>query len=85
MVKVLSINCLKATFLMVLIASAVFSAKPDRPNIIYLMCDDLGQEWISSYGADEIKTPNIDKLAETGLQFNGIYSMPALSASETQK
>ena len=40
------------------------------------MVDDLGPEWISSYGAEGIETPNIDKLAEGGLLFTNAYSMP---------
>ena len=48
----------------------------ERPNIIFIMVDDLGPEWISSYGAEGVETPNIDKLAERGLQFDNAYSMP---------
>ena len=40
------------------------------------MVDDLGPEWISSYGAEGIETPNIDKLAEGGMLFRNAYSMP---------
>jgi arylsulfatase A-like enzyme len=31
--------------------------------------DDLGKEWISCYGAEEIQTPNIDALAASGMAF----------------
>ena len=47
-----------------------------RPNIIIIMVDDLGKEWISHYGADDISTPNIDALAQSGITFNNVYSMP---------
>ncbi len=40
------------------------------------MVDDLGPEWISSYGGEGIETPNIDKLAEGGMSFRNAYSMP---------
>ena len=33
------------------------------------MIDDLGKDWVSCYGADAIKTPNIDSLAEGGMKF----------------
>ena len=46
------------------------------PNIIFIMLDDIGKEWISSYGAQDIKTPNIDELARTGMRFENAYSMP---------
>lgn len=47
-----------------------------RPNIILIMVDDLGKEWISQYGAEDISTPNIDALAKSGVSFNNVYSMP---------
>ena len=40
------------------------------------MVDDLGKDWISCYGADDIQTPNIDALADTGLKFHNAWSMP---------
>ncbi len=46
------------------------------PNIVLIMVDDLGPEWISSYGGEGIETPNIDKLAEGGMLFRNAYSMP---------
>lgn len=47
-----------------------------RPNILFIMLDDLGKEWISGFGASEIKTPAIDKLISTGISFKNVYSMP---------
>ena len=47
-----------------------------RPNILFIMVDDLGKEWISCYGAADILTPNIDQLAANGMKFNHAYSMP---------
>ena len=40
------------------------------------MVDDLGPEWVSAYGAEEIETPNIDALAAGGMLFENVYSMP---------
>ncbi len=54
--------------------SIVSAAK--RPNILFIMVDDLGKDWISCYGADDIETPNIDGLAATGMKFNNAWSMP---------
>ena len=48
-----------------------------KPNILFIMADDLGKEWISCYGAEDIETPNIDALAAGGMKFNNAYSMPA--------
>ena len=57
----------------VLIAACVWAAPP---NLVLIMADDLGPEWISSYGGEGIETPNIDKLAEGGMVFHNAYSMP---------
>ncbi|MBP0902985.1 sulfatase-like hydrolase/transferase [Mariniflexile gromovii] len=55
--------------------------KNQQPNFIFIMVDDLGKEWISSYGASEIETPNIDQIAATGIKFNNAYSMPQCTPS----
>ena len=47
-----------------------------KPNILFIMVDDLGKEWISCCGAEEIKTPHIDALAAGGMRFTNAYSMP---------
>ena len=47
-----------------------------RPNIVLILVDDLGKEWVSCYGAEDINTPNIDALAKRGTMFNNVYSMP---------
>ena len=47
-----------------------------KPNILFILIDDLGKEWVSTYGADDVETPNVDKLADTGMKFNHVYSMP---------
>ena len=54
----------------------VASAQIEHYNLVLIMMDDLGKEWISCYGADDIETPHIDSLAETGIRFNNFYSMP---------
>jgi len=52
------------------------AAPPEKPNILFIMVDDLGKDWISCYGADGIKTPNIDRLAAGGMRFQNAWSMP---------
>ena len=46
----------------------------EKPNIVVFLCDDLGYGDLSSYGHPFIKTPNIDKLAETGIKMTNFYS-----------
>ena len=45
-----------------------------RPNIIYIMTDDMGYGDLSSYGRKEYATPNLDKLASQGMKFVNAYS-----------
>ena len=52
-----------------------------KPNIIVFLIDDLGKEWLSSYGATDIATPNIDALSESGMQFNTVYGTPQCTPS----
>ena len=56
-------------------------AGAEQPNILFIMVDDLGKEWISSYGAEDITTPHIDALATGGMKFNNAYSMPQCTPS----
>ena len=51
------------------------SGKPTkRPNIIFIMADDLGYGDLGCYGQKEIRTPNIDRLAEQGTRFMQCYT-----------
>ena len=61
--------------------NSTYGNSPKKPNILFIFVDDLGKEWVSSYGAEDIKTPNIDNLAETGLMFESFYSMPQCTPS----
>ena len=52
--------------------SVIFSA--DKPNVIYILADDLGYGDLSCYGQTKLQTLNIDRLAEEGIRFTGHYS-----------
>ncbi len=45
-----------------------------KPNIIYILADDLGYGDLGSYGQERIKTPNIDKMASEGMRFTDHYA-----------
>jgi arylsulfatase A-like enzyme len=46
----------------------------DPPNMLVILADDLGWADLSSYGAPEIRTPNIDRLARSGIRFTDGYA-----------
>ncbi|MEN8248650.1 MAG: arylsulfatase [Bacteroidota bacterium] len=51
-----------------------------KPNIIYILADDLGYGDLSSYGQEKFSTPNIDRLAKEGIRFTQHYSGSAVCA-----
>lgn len=73
---------LKSVFLAGLFAFACCTACADeQPNVVLVLVDDLGKEWISGFGADEIQTPRLDAMAREGLVLNSVYSMPQCTPS----
>lgn len=48
--------------------------KSKQPNIVVLLCDDLGYGDLSAYGHPVIETENLDKLAESGIKLTNFYS-----------
>ena len=49
-----------------------------KTNVIIIYADDLGYGDLSCYGAEDIHTPNIDRLAEEGIRFQNAYSTSAV-------
>ncbi|MFH5833775.1 sulfatase [Halalkalibaculum sp. DA384] len=50
----------------------------EKPNIIFIMADDLGYGDLSSYGSPSVETPNIDALADEGMKFMRFYAASAV-------
>src|SRR3989442_11182635 len=67
-----------------LVAPAIFGAAfplpPQKPNIIFIMADDLGYGELGCYGQKKILTPNIDRLAAQGMKFTNAYAGSAVCA-----
>ncbi len=53
-------------------------AKESRPNIIFILADDLGWGDLSCYGRPDYRTPNLDRLALQGTRFTDAYSASAV-------
>ncbi len=62
--------------LLCLFSSCVQSVSdlPEKPNIVFILADDLGQHQVGIYGSNFYETPNIDQLAAEGMRFNNAYA-----------
>ncbi len=69
-----SLSVLASSLALLSSAAPVF-AEDDRPNIVYIVADDLGWKDVGFHGSD-IKTPHLDKLAEGGARFEQFYAQP---------
>jgi uncharacterized sulfatase len=50
-----------------------------RPNIIFILIDDMGYNGVSCFGNKYVETPNIDRLGTEGMSFTDAYAMPVCS------
>lgn len=76
--------CTLLTLASVIIASACWcataraaEARPRPKNIVLILADDLGWGDLSCYGAKDVKTPNVDRLAREGIKFMDAHSSAA--------
>ena len=60
--------------------SSVSAADANRPNIVFILADDLGYGELGCFGQTKIKTPNLDKLAAEGMRLTQHYSGNAVCA-----
>ena len=64
-------RCLALLFTLLL--APLSPAAPDRPNIIYILSDDLAQGDLGAYGQKLIRTPSLDRMASEGTRFTQAY------------
>lgn len=67
-----------AVLLIVFSPKVVFSQNKDVPNVIIINADDVGYGDVGCYGAKNIQTPNIDRLANEGRKFTDFHSVSAV-------
>jgi len=69
-----------AALIVAMMAATVGRSEPLRPNIVFIMADDLGNSDLG-YRGGEIKTPNIDRLASEGVRLEDFYGEPVCTPS----
>jgi arylsulfatase A-like enzyme len=62
------------------VCGQAFSPSVSRPNIVFILADDLGYGHVGCYGQERIQTPNIDRLADEGMRFTSAYSGSSVCA-----
>ena len=66
--------------MMPLMSACSGQQEAQKPNIIYIMCDDLGYNDLACYGQQYINTPNLDRMAGEGMRFTQAYAGSPVSA-----
>jgi N-sulfoglucosamine sulfohydrolase len=80
-VFVWSVFC--AALVIALSGSEVGAAESRKPNILWLIGEDIGPEALSSFGTPEAYTPNLDRLAEQGVRYTRAYAGMVCSVSRS--
>ena len=72
------VSLIAIALLSLLVTGAIFSsprrAEATKPNVIFILVDDLGYGDLGSYGVTDIRTPHLDRLAEDGVKLTDCYS-----------
>ena len=69
------ISLLLTLWLLTAVCSPITMAQPARkPNVIFILSDDMGYADIGSYGVKDIRTPHLDRLAREGIKLTQCYS-----------
>lgn len=63
-----------------LLMTGLFAGAQQKPNIIFILADDMGYGDLGCYGQDQIATPHIDELASGGIRFTQFYSGTSVCA-----
>ena len=71
---------MKSLLAILLLAPAVVAVAARKPNVIYLMADELGYYEPGFMGGQHIQTPNLDRMAEEGIRFNNLFAGSSVCA-----
>src|SRR4051812_34893861 len=77
------VNPLALVVTSLLVFTACAAAAPDtvRPNILFILADDMGWADLGCYGADLHETPHLDQFAREAVRFTNAYAMSVCSPS----
>lgn len=67
-------QCMRYLVSLTLLTATSIAAEPRKPNIVFILADDLGYGDVGCYGQRKIRTPNIDRLAKDGMRFARAYA-----------
>ena len=74
MKSILSIFALLTLFMIGCRSNSTIKDETKKPNILFLLADDLGYGELGSYGQKTIQTPKLDDLAKQGMRFTDFYA-----------
>lgn len=80
----ISLYTLASAMALPVVKAKAQTVKPKKPNIIFILADDIGYEAFNCDGGTSYKTPNIDNMAEKGMRFSQAYAQPLSAPSRTQ-
>jgi arylsulfatase A-like enzyme len=72
MIKMARFACF--SLLLVAVGTPLFAVPPNRPNVVFFLVDDLGWRDLGCFGSTFYDTPNVDRLAATGMRFTQAYA-----------
>lgn len=73
--------CILTLLSLILVLNIGYSQPEQRPNILLIVADDLGYEKLGCYGGIGVQTPNLDRLAASGVRFERAYTSPVCTPS----
>jgi N-acetylglucosamine-6-sulfatase len=64
--------------LAIVVSSLTSGVAAERPNVLFILCDDLRPSALGCYGSPHVRTPNIDRLAAEGVRFKNAFCTTSL-------
>src|SRR3954454_12759452 len=75
-------SCFAAALAALLPSPAIAQDAPRKPNVLFIVADDLAAYAVGAYGNKHVRTPNLDRLAAQGVRFDQAFcNSPVCTAS----